>query len=511
MKKARPFSLGLRFKLAISVLLTVLLSMSFLSLTLLTMIRAELFGQVITQAGNLSRSMERFISLDREVAHLPGSHSPAPLYYQQILSLFFEEEQMLGLALFDHRGRLIARQGYHFNLPEKGWLEVAGKPDYQLISEGRPGILASTFLNKLTPPIRLVILFSLDKVNQVIVLSQLRTIFQVSLFALIIFLFLLSIFTFMVINPLKTLKKGIEKITSGNLDYRVDIVNRDELGFLAESFNNMVGTLQENKETIEAQFEELKKAHQSTIVAQTKLIAAEKMASLGTMAAGVAHEVGNPLGAVIGYINLLKKGNLSDEDRADFLSRVSSELDRIHQIMLEMLDYARSTNEPTSAVDINDIIQELVRNLKEENALGHLNITLDLQENIPTLKGFPHKLEQVFTNMIKNAIWATGTSGTLEIKTESANIIGGDSDSKQLIIIFRDDGCGILEQNLDKVFDPFFTTRHGQGGTGLGLPISRRIIEEMGGSITVYSVPGKKTSFTITLPVYNVEEDKNGQ
>lgn len=500
MKKANPFTLGLRFKLAVSILLTVIISMAILSLTLLTMIRAELFGRMISQAGQVSSSIERLINIRGKMNLKEGAAHTGRLSLNEVLLPFYDEDLLVGIALYTPDGRELARQGGAFDLPPDGWQKSSDRLDYRLPEEGRSEILIRSALDGTVPPLRLAMVYSLGKLNKVIAFSQLKTIFQLSASAFLIFMFLLFILTIMVINPLKVLSMGIERISQGNLDYRVYLSSGDELGFLAESLNNMVSWLKENEETIHSQLDALKKAHQSTLDAQKKLIAAEKMASLGTLSAGVAHEVGNPLSAVIGYINLLRKGGLSAEDSKDFLDRASNELDRIHHIMLEMLDYARSSSEPASPVELNGIIRYLVANLEKEGVLGHLSVSTDLGADLPKLQGFPHKLEQVFTNLINNAVWATDPEGSLHIKTE---IVPDEEDPhrRQVKITFTDDGCGIPEKDINKIFDPFFTTRLGQGGTGLGLAISRRIIEEMGGTISVSCSPDQKTSFIMCLPV----------
>ncbi len=500
MTSTRPIFFSLRFKLTVGILLTVLVSMALLSFGLLTMIRSELLGQQLGRASLLARSLERVLRLEASgLLFREGSAREAPSL-EQLLILFLDEEHLLGLGIFDGGGRVVARQGEPFTLPADGWDQGPTGLTYRVAPGGPPSLLVRIDLRGAGAPRRLGLLYSLDNINRVIAYSQIKAVLQVSVSALLLFVFLTVFLSVMVIAPLSILSRGIGRISEGDLEYRVDLVARDELGFLAESLNTMVATLKENRDTITAQLAALRKAHQVTLEAQARLIAAEKMASLGTLAAGVAHEVGNPLGAVIGYIHLLERGDLPPAERADCLRRAAGDLNRIHQIMLELLNYARPPSEPAAPLEINDLLTGLVDNLRREEALEHLRVELVPGDDLPRPHGFPHKLEQVFSNLIRNAVWATAPAGSLVIATAAAPAGGEEGAPREATITFTDDGRGIPEADVERIFDPFFTTRLGQGGTGLGLSISRRIVEEMGGSISVTSRPGQ-TSFVIRLPV----------
>ncbi len=499
MKRAiQPFY-GLRFKLSLSILLTVVVFITVMSVTVLSVIRQELLSQMLVRADLLCRSIERLVRVQREFNDVPAGVPLDPDTLQRILGAFSDEDYLLGLALEGPGSQNAIRQGRFFSLPPGGWKAFAGGGDWQTLPGDRSSLIFRRNFLGPSSPLKLHLLFSLDKTQQVIALLQLRTIFQISLAAFLIFLFLLVILTFMVIRPLGTLSRGIEKIAAGNLDHRVEAGGRDELGFLASSFNNMVAALKESRDTIQGQLKSLREAHQATIDAQGKLIAAEKLASLGTLAAGVAHEVGNPLQAITGYIDLLQRGRLSREEEADCLSRAAAEITRIHQIMLELLNYARPSAESSSPLKVNEILCELLDALRREGEMEGMEVGLDLQPDLPHPAGFPHKLEQVFTNLVRNAVWATGHAGRLEVRTRSAG--PGEDGRLWLELTFADDGRGIRPEDLKRIYDPFFSTRLGQGGTGLGLAISKRIVEEMDGTITVESAPGRGTTFVIRLPV----------
>lgn len=498
MKRTGRIYLSLRFKLAFSALLAVLVSMALLSLMLQSTIRSQQLGYMLSDAGRLARSLDRAIRLQREVMPpLSGQGEETPFLLRTLLS-FSEEENILGLSLYDTAGREVAHQGRLFRLPEKGWSPGPGGAEYLRLAGSPPMLMVRADMSSSVPPLRLGLLFSLERTNQIIALSQLKAVLQISASALFIFLFLLLILTFMVVNPLKALGRGMERISSGNLDYRVELARRDEFGFVAESFNSMAERLRDNRSTIEQQLAALRDAHHRTIETQQKLIAAEKMASLGTLAAGVAHEVGNPLQAAVGCLDLLSKGGLSDEERRDLLQRASSELTRIHRIMLELLNYARPSPAPAEPLDVNALLTATLEGLRRDGSLEGVEVRLDLEERLPSPSGAPHRLEQVFTNLISNAVWAMGGRGRLAVG--SRFVPPGEDDLPGVAVTFTDDGRGISPQEKERIFDPFFTTRLGQGGTGLGLAISRRIIEEMGGRICLESTPGEGSTFTVRLP-----------
>ena len=232
-----------------------------------------------------------------------------------------------------------------------------------------------------------------------------------------------------------------------------------------------------------------------------ELYISEKLASLGYLAAGIAHEIGNPLGAVLGYIELLRKGRLDQQKTSDILQRTQQEVERIRRILEELVNFSRPHSLHIQHVDVNQILRKMVSQLPSIQK-KQIDITLQLT----AFPLFAHvdgkKLQSTFLNILGNAIDAIETVGEIRIATsrrirESSTMPGG---SEVIAIQFSDSGCGIVEEILPKIFDPFFTTKEPGKGMGLGLSLCHRMIETFHGEIDVESTMGKGTDVTIFLP-----------
>jgi len=227
-----------------------------------------------------------------------------------------------------------------------------------------------------------------------------------------------------------------------------------------------------------------------------QLVSSEKMASLGKLAAGIAHEINNPLGGILIYSSLMKE-DLSEEDprRAD-LDRIVQEAGRCKEIVKSLLEFARQTEPKLEPTDINRAINDGLFFLVNQALFYNIQIIKKFDPFLPFVRGNASQLKQVFMNIIVNAAEAMHGSGTLSITTSPA------PDRKTVFVEFTDTGEGIPEENLTRIFDPFFTTKEVGKGTGLGLATSYGIIEDHGGKISVRSKVGEATTFTIELPIH---------
>jgi signal transduction histidine kinase len=484
----RPVLLGLRIRLGGVVLLAVLISQSILAWLLLGDIRNRMIQGAMAGASAVARSVER--STAQPHAGRPRGGTDGVLL--QVLSAHLAEEDLLGLALRDRSGRVVASQGRPVPPPGASWGGVPGGE--HLLLQGEPPLLATRReIRHQQEPLELLLLYSLERQAPLATYAQQKALLQIGASALLLFLFLVATVHQGVIRPLRRFGAGFSALEHGDLSHRIPPETRDELGSLAEAFNRMAATLEESRVTIRRQMEELAEAHRETLTTRERYLAAEKLASLGTLSAGLAHEVGNPLAAVIGYIELLKSGTLSAPQVAACLADASRELHRIHLTMLELLDYARPSREPAEPLDVNEVVQSVVQGCAADPETSGVTISLDLAAGLPPLPGHAHRLEGILGNLLQNAAWATGGRGTVLVSTRRAE--GGGA----LLVSCRDDGRGISPQDLERIFDPFFTTR--PGGTGLGLAITRRMVEEMGGSIGVESRVGSGTTFTLRFPL----------
>ncbi len=250
---------------------------------------------------------------------------------------------------------------------------------------------------------------------------------------------------------------------------------------------------------------------------EQQLIRTDKLASLGTLVAGIAHEINNPLGIIAGFSEALLDrasdtvltGVMEFEDFPEYLKTIHSEIFRCKGILKSLLEFARPSGGTFRKIDINELIKEVLLLLKHRTAKLKHTLKLDLNREVPKIYADAGSLRQLLMNLLLNAIYFTPEGGSISIKTSQDDSEGGarkNNCSSYVRLSVADTGSGIPEDLVDKIFDPFFTTRPVGEGTGLGLTISHRIVEEHGGTIDVESKPGKGTTFTIALPSINCRE-----
>ena len=341
------------------------------------------------------------------------------------------------------------------------------------------------------------------------------------------------------VKPIKDLLRLTQKISEGDFSQKIEVTSTNEIGQLIGSFNKMNDRLKENQESLENYLESLESANKKLKQAQEELIRTEKLASIGRFAAGVAHEVGNPLGAILGYTGILQKEGLDHGEARDYLKRIEKEIERINRIVRELLDFARPSKFEIEAVQVNKILESTLSLLSYQKNFKNIETQLDMRQDLPLIKGDESQLSQVFINIILNAVDAMPDGGILRIQTATGVMENPDAEripgiysrrrkndpmesdysrlrrADPLTALFRrfsqgnrsvqirisDTGTGIKKEDLENIFDPFFTTKAPDKGTGLGLSISLRIVESLGGEIKVNSEVGRGTTFEVYFPV----------
>lgn len=226
-----------------------------------------------------------------------------------------------------------------------------------------------------------------------------------------------------------------------------------------------------------------------------QLVQSEKLASLGKLAAGVAHEINNPLGGILMYAKMMLEDMSPDDPRTEDLKQIIEQTLRSKEIVRGLLEFARQTGKEKGVVDLNHSLDQALALFENQAIFHNIDIIREFDQQLPQITGDSSQLNQVFINLIINAADAMPNKGTLRIQTHyhpEQEIVG---------ISFEDNGCGIPKKNFSKIFDPFFTTKDVGKGTGLGLSMSYGIIERHGGKITVQSQINKGTIFTIELPI----------
>ena len=314
------------------------------------------------------------------------------------------------------------------------------------------------------------------------------------------------------IRPINRLVKRAEEFKEGDTFFLTSDTEQNEFGRLSSSLNVMLRRLEDNKAELTTSVHSLEKANIELQQAQEEIIRSEKLASVGRLASGIAHEIGNPIGIVLGYLGLLKESDSNNEERRDFIHRIEKEIARINRTIRNLLDFSRPSKGEVKAVSVHQIIGDMVDILKPQPMVSDSEIFLDKGAIKDTVLADPDKLKQVFLNLSMNAIDAMGVSqtndeslkNTLSIQTSlSPKTKTGKRVSKSKITIeFIDNGPGIPAEDLNRIFDPFFTTKEPGEGTGLGLSVSLRIIKDMGGDIKVKSEQGKGTTIIVILPIH---------
>ena len=318
----------------------------------------------------------------------------------------------------------------------------------------------------------------------------------------------------LVLQPLRRTAAAAEAIAAGDLNRRVEAHSSRELRQLATSVNRMTERL----------------LHE-----QAQLVRAEKLASVGRLAAGIAHEIGNPLGAIAGYAHLLRVGAAGDPRALEAVGGLEREAARIDRIVRGLLDYARPRRISPAPVDVNDTLRHVAALVTEQGHLRHVALMMTLAQHAPVVNGDRHELEQVFVNLLLNAADAAGHSGVVAVSSTimtraaieagferrasdaatrnahhppSPRVTGwlarnGGADTFVKIIV-ADSGAGVPDADAERIFDPFFTTKEPGKGTGLGLAIVARSVENLGGIVWVERAREGGAALHLFLPLASV-------
>ncbi|MBJ6801868.1 sensor histidine kinase [Geomonas propionica] len=310
------------------------------------------------------------------------------------------------------------------------------------------------------------------------------------------FLLLLILGSFLlsrsVVQPIRKLLGATRRITAGDLGVTVQIQGSTEVAELSDAFNTMTIALRGKRVEVEEKVASLKWTNKELVEARNETVRSEKMASVGLLAAGMAHEIGTPLAAIMGYSALLAEDLAADPEKSDYLRRIEEESRRIDRIVRGLLDYARPKRVQWEEVDIRPLLDKVVELLADQGVLKHLDVSVEVEEGLATVHADPHQVEQLLINLIVNARDAMPQGGKLWLK--------GSRAGSEVVIEVVDSGEGMPPELLSKVFDPFFTTKEPGKGTGLGLAIAARIAESCGGRLDVQSELGKGSRFTLSLP-----------
>lgn len=317
---------------------------------------------------------------------------------------------------------------------------------------------------------------SLDEVEQAIAANRRKILMFVASAIIAISLLLWILVHQLVGKPVEQLVEATKIVAEGNLEYKITKFKNDELGMLDRSFNEMTSKL---------------------VAAQRQLYQSDKLASLGRLSSGIAHEINNPLTGVLSFSSLLlKRSDLSADVKED-LEVIVRETKRCRDIVKRLLDFARQEPPKKTIVHINEIVDRTLRILSNQFQLKNISTHIQIADNLPEFRADANQLQQVLINLLINAADAYDEKGgEIRVSADLGRLNGQECITIEVV----DSGCGIPQENLTKIFEPFYTTK-GQKGTGLGLAVVWGIVEKHDGKIEVNSEVGKGTTFTLRLPV----------
>jgi signal transduction histidine kinase len=329
-----------------------------------------------------------------------------------------------------------------------------------------------------------------------------------------IFLSLIGLYKLsrLTVNPLQRLVRRAEGFQGEDGTFFLPDQRANEFNRLSLALNRMLERIQADRRTLRHTVASLEKANQDLKQMQNEIVRAEKLATAGRLSAGIAHEIGNPIGIAMGYMELLKQADLPEDEKTDCIEKTEAELARIDTIIRQLLDFSRPAAESSvEPVAVHGVLREIADVFRMQPLTADIRLRLDLKAPVDTVRADAGQLRQVFLNLMINAADAIGAAsrsgGRLEIKSREA---GEGGTPAMLEIQFADNGPGIAPENLGSIFDPFFTTKEPGRGTGLGLSVSIMLVENMGGRMAVDSRPGEGTIMRVLLPLEPEDDPKAG-
>jgi signal transduction histidine kinase len=304
-------------------------------------------------------------------------------------------------------------------------------------------------------------------------------------------------------QPIRELDSLARRVAAGERNVKSSIDSRDEIGDLAGRFNDMSRSLVEREDSIielnrnleekvQSRTAELEEKNRLLVQTREELLRVEKLAAIGELAAGVAHEINNPMAIIRGNTELLQLSVPEDAPIREEVDTIFQQVKRVERIVSNLLKFARREQMEAGTVRLNELLHEIVGQIGHQVSLEGIELVEQYAESVAQVEGDADQLRQVFTNLVLNAVQAMPSGGVLSVRTQPVEPAGSYE------VKIADTGVGIALENLRQVFNPFYTTK--ASGTGLGLSVSYGIVREHGGRIDVESVPGGGSTFTVVLP-----------
>jgi signal transduction histidine kinase len=498
---------GLRTTIVVNISLVMLITMLLIGFVVITIAKKTIYDNKVETAETLLKSLQ----------HLIGANINPAAGNNRSLSKLLEEyariQNLESIILVDSSLNLLA--GTTKTMSD---LPISKEYLRKVINSGNRGteiqsIMGEKYLS-IAAPLQgdqsvlgvVGILLPLADIEETIAQFQ-ETVMLFAISTALVFIVVGSfLLTRYLVKPLEKLIKATEDITEGYVPKHLEATSSNEIGTLSVSLARMSDKLREDKDAIDNYVRSLEESNRQLQLAQDQVIRSEKLSSVGRLAAGVAHEIGNPIGIILGYVEILRQQISEVPDTHEPLERLETEVMRIDTIIRELLSFSRPSTLNLQPIQVNSVIQEATTIISHQKGFQGIKLKLILDESLPSIMADERLLQQVFINLFINAMDAMPEGGELSVSSEYRSMSNhGPLDftlpQDGVTILVSDSGTGIDQMHLEKIFDPFYSTKSPGKGTGLGLSVCHRIIESLGGVIRVQSIPDQGTTFTIILPV----------
>lgn len=481
----RKFITGLRTEIVLNIAVLMMAATALIGFVVLKVSEQAALDQKVKSAAVILNSIQNSLKYIESYPYPSDANT-----IQRLIDIFMENGGIDAILVVDRDMRVIAHSSHNEagkTINDEALLKgvrernVTTKVRGEYVSISSPLYLR----NEVIGGVRVTL--STWDVKEAAAKSLRLIIFYIALNSVILIVFGSILLSRTIVKPIDELVRVTEAVAGGDLNQHIKVKRFNEIGNLAESLNRMTERLRENREALENNIRTLK-------AAQDEVIRAEKMATVGRLAAGIAHEIGNPLSAILGYTDILQKG-AGREDEADYLKRIGSEIQRINRIVRGLLDYARPGEFKIEETDVNDIVRNSLELVSAQKGFERIDIRVNLND-VPSVYADSHQLQQVLINLFINAADAMPEGGILTVEARGK----GRGAREWVEISVTDTGTGMSDDEVKRIFDPFYTTKEPGKGTGLGLAICQRIIESFGGRIEVKSKLGEGSRFDILLP-----------
>ncbi len=305
--------------------------------------------------------------------------------------------------------------------------------------------------------------------------------------------------TYLIVRPLSKLTAASERLASGGRHVDVPVGGAGEVARLAVSFNRMAAELRTERQALEDRLAELELTTTELESAQEQIVRSERLASVGRLSAGVAHEIGNPLSAILGMVELAQDPDVDHDTRGEFLARIQHETERINRIIRDLLDFSRRGSDDElrgQSTDLAEVVADAASLVAPQKDLGQITIERRVAADLPAVSGPADHLTQIVLNLLLNAADAIDGEGSIIIEV---GLHPERADTVRLSV--TDTGTGIDAELLDHIFEPFVTSKKSGEGTGLGLAVTHALVERIGGEIAAENDEHGGARFVVDLPI----------